>query len=69
MDHNIALPTLASCFAGLIRAKLAGGIHLVSLWFFHLHSFSDECSPFKLSRTLFHQLRGFYHWVRTGKDN
>jgi hypothetical protein len=54
------LPTLASCFAGLIRAKLAGGIHLVSLWFFHLHSFSDECSPFKLSRTLFHQLRGFY---------
>src|SRR2546429_111936 len=57
---NVALPHLSSCAACEIRPKLACRIHLRRLCCFHLHSFADACFPFNPSRTLFHQLVGFY---------
>src|SRR5207244_6021451 len=60
MTDNVALPHLSSCAACQIGAKLACRIHLRRLCCFHLHSFADACFPFNPSRTLFHQLVGFY---------
>jgi hypothetical protein len=60
MTDNVALPDLPSCFADLIGAKLAGGIHLLYLCVLHTHSIADVCFLFNLGRTPFHQLTGFY---------